>query len=79
EFTISLTQASIGQSVDFDATTSSDDGRIDTYYWEFGDSAEGRGKKTSHAFTLPGTYDVTLWVTDDKDQTSSITKTVTVR
>ncbi|MBU4555259.1 MAG: PKD domain-containing protein, partial [Actinobacteria bacterium] len=78
EFTMSPTQASVGQSVDFDATASSDDGKIVMYYWEFGDSSEGKGKKTSHAFTLPGTYDVTLWVTDDKDQTSSISRAVTV-
>lgn len=79
EFSINPTQAGVGQSVDFDATASSDDGKIVTYYWEFGDSTEGKGKKTSHAFILPGTYDVTLWVTDDKDQTSSITRAVTVR
>ena len=48
------------------------------WYWEFGDGTDGTGKTTSHTWTEPGTYDVTLWVTDDKGQQASVTKKVVV-
>ncbi len=78
EFSVNPAQATIGQPVSFNASASSDDGSIVTYYWEFGDATEGNGKTTTHTFTAPGSYEVTLWVTDDKDQTSSVSKVVTV-
>jgi len=78
-FTATPMEATVGQVVAFDASASSDNGKIVTYYWEFGDATEGNGKKSTHAFTAPGTYEVTLWVTDDKDQTSSVSQVITVQ
>ncbi len=77
-FTVSPEQAAVGQPVTFDASASSDNGKIVTYFWEFGDTTKGDGKTTTHSFEQPGTYEVTLWVTDDKDQTSSVSKVVKV-
>ena len=50
------------------ARASSDDGKIAKWYWEFGDGATAQGKKATHTWAAPGTYEVTLWVTDDAGQ-----------
>lgn len=71
--------AMVGQPVAFDASGSSDNSAITVYFWEFGDSTDAEGKTVTHAFTSPGTYEVTLWVTDDKDQSSSVSKVITVK
>jgi penicillin-binding protein 1A len=70
--------ATAGQKVILDGSTSSASGKITKYYWEFGDSATATGVKTSHKW-ISGDYDVTLWVTDDKGQQASVTKTISVK
>lgn len=37
---------------------------IDTYVWDFGDGTSGSGVTTTHSYSKPGRYDVTLTVTD---------------
>lgn len=68
-----------GKSIDVDATGSTDDGKISKYYWEFGDGATGSGVTSSHTYTTPGTYEITLWVTDDGGSQSSVTRQIVVR
>lgn len=64
--------------VSLDASASSDDKALVRYVWEFGDgSPRAEGKTVSHTFA-PGTYEVTLWVTDSGGQVSSLTHTVEV-
>jgi hypothetical protein len=41
---------------------------IVSYAWDFGDGATGDGMVAQHTYTLPGTYIVTLTVTDDDGQ-----------
>ncbi|MRR12688.1 PKD domain-containing protein [bacterium] len=79
DFAISPAEGVVGEPLDFDASAASDDGKIVKYYWEFGDGTEAEGKKVPHTFTAPGTFEVTLWVTDDKGQTSSVTKPLVVK
>lgn len=71
--------AAVGESVDLDATSSADDGSIKKYYWEFGDGATGTGKTVVHSWSAPGPFEITLWVTDDKDLQSSVTKVISIR
>lgn len=63
----------------FDATASSDsDGTIAGYAWDFGDGQTGTGSAAQHVFDKPGTYDITLTVTDDQDATGGRTTTQVV-
>jgi len=68
-----------GKPAAFDATGSTDDGTITTYYWEFGDGQTATGKTVTHTWSTPGTYEVTLWVTDNGGQQGSVTKAVIVK
>jgi PKD repeat protein len=68
-----------GSPTAFNGTASSDaDGAIRSYAWSFGDGGAGSGAAPSHTFAAPGSYDVTLTVTDDGGYTDAATKTVVV-
>ncbi len=66
-------------TVDFSGSLSSDpDGSIVAYDWSFGDGANASGATTSHSYTSPGSYTVTLVVKDDKGATGTDTEVVEV-
>ena len=77
-FKFSPAQATVGDPVTFDGSLAKDNGTIVKYYWEFGDGTEAEGITQQHIFMSPGTFEVTLWVTDDKNQTASVTKEIVV-
>ena len=64
--------------VDFTDTSTDTDGTIVSWNWDFGDSSSDNLQNPSHTYAFPGTYEVTLRVTDDGGKTSFITKNVTV-
>ncbi len=53
-----------GAMASFDASASSDDVAIVSYEWDFGDGTTGTDQTTTHIYTDPGTYTVTLTVRD---------------
>jgi PKD repeat protein len=62
-----------------DATESNDpDGTISKYSWSFGDGENGTGTTISHTYTVAGTYDATLTVTDNSGATDMASTTITV-
>ena len=81
-FTVTPTAPEKSTSVRFDASTTTDEGAacLDacTYNWNFGDGSSGTGRITSHTFTSPGTFNVTLTVTDAAGTSASTATAVTV-
>ncbi|CAM2063946.1 M4 family metallopeptidase [Sulfidibacter corallicola] len=66
-----------GLSVSFrDAST--DDGRVVSWAWDFGDRGSSSAQNPSHTYAAAGSYTVELTVTDDEGQTDTLRKTVTV-
>ncbi len=63
----------------FDASGSADpDDPIISYRWDFGDGKSAEGLRVRHAYNLPGTYEVSLTVTDASG-TSSASRTGRIR
>ncbi|MFB6285517.1 MAG: PKD domain-containing protein [Candidatus Bipolaricaulia bacterium] len=73
-FSVDVEQPQAGQAITFDGTGSSDpDGQIQNYRWTLGDGTvmEGANQATiTHTYQEPGTYQVTLVVTDNEGATS---------
>jgi PKD repeat protein/uncharacterized protein YraI len=64
--------ARVGESITFDASSSSDiEGSIVDYAWVFGDGITGSGITVTHVYTQAGSYQVALTVTDDGGLTAS--------
>jgi PKD repeat protein len=61
-----------GDQVDFTAVATTDGSAL-TYAWNFGDGGTGAGETASHIYLTPGTYDVTLTVTDGCGYSEAIT------
>jgi len=77
--TASFTAATSPLQVDVDGSTSTDtDGTIVSYGWDFGDGNVATGVTSTHTYAAPGTYTVTLTVTDDTGGTASTAQQVIV-
>lgn len=62
-----------GSPIAFSSSGSNDpDGSIVSYSWSFGDSQSSSLANPNHTYTAPGTYTVTLTVTDDQNATHSV-------
>jgi len=62
----------------FTSTSSDPDGFISSYRWDFGDGTGSADQSPSHIYLGPGTYHVTLTVTDDQGATNTASLDVTV-
>jgi len=81
DFTYSPTTPTAFQDITFTAAKSTAAGgrQIVSYAWDFPGGGGGRsGKDIVKAFDTPGTYVVTLTVTDDAGEKGAVDKTVTV-
>jgi plastocyanin len=79
-FTPSTYTAGVGQAVSLDATRSSTTAdHIVSYRWVWADGTpDGAGPTPTHAFTAPGRYSVTLYITDSNGQMAAAGHSVTV-
>jgi PKD repeat protein len=57
--------------ISFSSAGSSDDGSIVSYAWSFGDGQTDSAANPSHAYGAPGTYGVSLVVTDNEGHASA--------
>ena len=66
-------------AVNFDAGASADPGgSLVGYAWDFGDGSTGSGVTVTHGYAAPGSYQVTLTVTDDRGDTATTSQDVVV-
>ncbi|RLF34307.1 MAG: hypothetical protein DRM98_00895, partial [Thermoplasmata archaeon] len=72
----------MNEEIQFDGSNSYDpDGNIVFYQWDWGDGTTNGGpnlKYPTHSYDTPGTYTVTLTVTDDQGKTGTDTAEATV-
>lgn len=80
DFTFSPTAPAVGQTVFFNAGSSTTPAgtTITSYAWDFGDGSTGTGATPTHVFTAAGTYVVRLTITNSAGQTATTTKEVPV-
>jgi PKD repeat protein len=79
-FDVSPSAPAVGQNVHVNgsASTAPPGHQIAHYEWFWGDGASSSGITSDHDYGAPGTYTITLRVTDDAGRTASASKTVTV-
>ncbi len=65
-----------GESLSFDANSSTGDGL--SYAWDFGDGDTAAGAQTTHVFTDADDYTVTLTVTDSDSRTDTASRQLTI-
>lgn len=71
-------QGYAGTAVQFDGSQDNN-GTISRFLWDFGDNSEfSQGDKPTHIYTTPGSYTVTLAVTDNDGLTHAAAATVTI-
>lgn len=80
DFTYSLIYPIAGETVTFDASTSTPNGgTIVSYFWDFGDGTNATELVTSHIYDTFGTYTVTLKIVDSEELANSTSKPINVR
>ena len=66
------------QQITFFAVANDPDGHIVAFDWDFDDGTQGSGLRVDHVYTEPGTYNVTVEVTDNAGAPASDTLTLTI-
>lgn len=75
-FAMSPSPADPAEIVTFDASASQ--GNLSAYDWTFGDGGTAAGVVVTHAYASPGSYDITLTVTDNSSLNDSETQVLRV-
>jgi cysteine-rich repeat protein len=74
-FTESSTTVTLGGSITFDASSSTAEGSIVSYEWDFGDGTTDTGMTVTHSYSTTGTFTVKLTITDIEGAKASKTET----
>jgi PKD repeat protein len=79
DFTFDPPSPTDHQDVFFESTsTAPANNPIASHTWDFGDGATGSGPQVTHAYSVPGLYNVTLTITDFVGRSAQTSKRITV-
>ncbi|MFL7793507.1 MAG: DUF2341 domain-containing protein, partial [Anaerolineae bacterium] len=78
QFIHSPPTGTVGSTVHFTSTSTTNGGPIVAWDWDFGDGDTGSGSTTSHVYTSAGSFTVTLTVTDTCGYVDTVTHVVDV-
>lgn len=76
DFTSTPSSAVVGEAVAFTDTSTDADGDLVAWAWDFGDGSSAAVQHPSHTYATPGTYTVSLTVTDAQGDTATATRTL---
>lgn len=76
--TASYTWTASGLTVHFTDASTDSDGSVAAWSWNFGDDSTSSSRNPSKIYAAPGTYIVTLTVTDNQDATNAVSQSVPV-
>ncbi len=74
----SFTISNVGRTYQLKSTSSDPDGEVVNWYWNISDGSQHFGPVVSHTFTAPGTYGISLTVTDRNGLVHTTTATQSV-
>ena len=69
----------VGEAVSFSVAASDPDGDVLSYAWDLGDGNSANGASAAHAYAAPGTYSVTVNVSDGRGGTASAVMEVRIQ
>lgn len=69
----------VNRTIYFNCTYTDPDGDELNFLWEFDDGDTDNDANTTHMYTIPGTYNVTITVTDEHDESDEDDVTITVK
>ncbi|MEP0987801.1 PKD domain-containing protein [Ekhidna sp.] len=75
---MSVTVGCAGQQSTFTATGRDPNNSIENYLWIFGDGTSAAIQDTTHTYTMPGTYNVQLILSNRCDTDTTLMQTITV-
>lgn len=78
DFSYSPSKPEVGETIEFESESVDPDGEIEGYSWSYGDYSSDYSQNTTHSYSSPGNYEVTLTVKDDSGSEDEISKTITV-
>ena len=78
DFTYEPVEPKIGDLIEFTDTSTDSDGPIVSWWWDFDDGYYSDLQNPIHIYYAVGTYDVTLTVTDDDEETDNIAISIVV-
>jgi surface protein len=73
------TTVTVGETIQFDGSSSTEGGGGSIYNWTLGDSTSQTGKIIAHSYSTTGTYEVELNVTDADDLSDTDNITIEVK
>ncbi|MCB0179550.1 MAG: META domain-containing protein [Anaerolineae bacterium] len=72
-------EAAVGENVTFQARAEPGSSPITGYTWDFGNGQTASGESASTAYDAPGTYQVSVTVTDENGLSSSASQSISIR